>query len=117
MKLLPMITTITATTFVLLLSANAKATPLDKYVEQSLIAVCKSTMKGNLFKFHKTLKFYRLQQKTIANGLVCNGSNVTEFARKHGAYKIANRLETHLDNNTSIVDIAAVNKMGVTFEE
>ncbi|OKY25928.1 MULTISPECIES: DUF3718 domain-containing protein [Thalassotalea] len=90
---------------------------MDSYLEKSLIALCKSTMKGNLLNFNRTLKYYHLADKTIANGLVCNGSDVTEFARKHGAYKRANRLDKHLRNSTSITDIAAVNKMSITFKE
>lgn len=117
MKKLLIILTITTASCTTLLSNQLQAKPMDTYLEKSLVAVCKSTMKGNLLKFNRTLKYYRLSNRTIANGLVCNGSDVTEFARKHGAYKIANKLDKHLHNSTSITDIAAVSKINVTFDE
>lgn len=102
---------------VLMGSQTVSAGPMDKYVEQSLVKVCRSAMTNNLLKYHKTLKSFHYTQRMIAERVVCNGDEIADFARKHGSYKVAHKIEKSKRSSTSITDIAAVNKLSVTFEE
>jgi len=105
----------TLTTFIMLIGTAYSSLNMDKYVESSLIEVCKSVKKNDVLMFNKTTKFYRLKNKTVANNVMCNGEDIIDFAEKHGAYKIAVKLKSSI-GNMQITDIAANSKLNVTFE-
>jgi hypothetical protein len=86
-------------------------------VEQSLVNVCKASTTNNLIKYNKVAKSYRLKDKTIAIKVMCNGEDIAEFARSHGSYNIAAKLERSLRGNVSISDVAAITKINVNFAE
>jgi len=86
------------------------------YIETALIDVCKAVKSNKLYNYNKMSKSYRLQNKTVALKVMCNGDDIIAFAEKHGADKIAAKLERSL-GSVSIIDVAAVNKINITFTE
>ena len=90
---------------------------MDKYVEQSLIQICKVSTKNSIVKYNKVIKSYYLNNKTVASKVMCNGDDISDFARKHGSYKVAAKLERSINGAVKITDIAAVSKINVKFDE
>ncbi|MDT0603459.1 DUF3718 domain-containing protein [Thalassotalea castellviae] len=110
--------TITAAiTLTLLAGTSFTSSAMDKYIEDSLIEVCKASTTNSMLKFNKTMKSYRLNNKAVANKVMCNGDDITDFARNHGSYKVAAKLEKSLNGNVSITDVAALSKIDVKFVE
>ncbi|GAA6204167.1 DUF3718 domain-containing protein [Thalassotalea sp. SU-HH00458] len=107
----------TAITVTLLAGASFTSSAMDKYIEDSLIEVCKASTTNSMLKFNKTMKSYRLNNKAVANKVMCNGDDITDFARNHGSYKVAAKLEKSLNGNVSITDVAALSKIDVKFVE
>jgi len=103
-------------TFTLLTGATFSSLAMDKYVESSLVEVCKAAKSNKVLKFIKTTKSFHLKNKTIAMKVMCNGDDIIAFAEKHGAYKTAGKLKTSL-GKVNITDVAAINKINVTFAE
>jgi len=93
------------------LPSQAAMTP---YMEKALIDVCKAAKSNSLLKLNSTTKGYRLNQKTVALKLMCNGEDVISFAESYGADKTAAKLQRSL-GNVSITDVAALSKVKVTF--
>jgi len=107
---------VSAMSFSLLAGASfSSAATMDPYVENALINVCKSATTNSLLKYNKTAKSYHLKDKTIAEKVMCNGQDIADFARSHGSYKVAHKLERSLSGNVNIKDIAAIEKINVTF--
>ncbi|MDG1752641.1 MAG: DUF3718 domain-containing protein [Thalassotalea sp.] len=104
-------------TFSLLAGASFTSSAMDKYVEQSLIEVCKASTTNSTLKFNKTMKSFHLNNKAVANKVMCNGDDITDFARSHGSYKVAAKLEKSLNGDVSITDVAALSKINVNFVE
>lgn len=92
-------------------SANAKST---EYIENALVDVCKSVQKGKMGHYRATTKAYNLRDKTIALKVVCNGSDIIDFAEQNNAFKIANKLQKSI-GDVSINDTITVAKVNVTF--
>jgi len=114
------VNTITATVISFSLLAGASVSSFaatDQYQEQALIEVCKSAKSNSLFKYNKTAKSYHLKDKTIASKVMCNGEDIADFARTHGSYKVANKLEQSLQGKVGITDIASVSKINVNYSE
>jgi hypothetical protein len=110
--------TTAAITLSLLIGASFSSSAMDKQVEESLISVCKAAKSDSLLNYRKTAKSFHLADKTIASKVMCNGSDIIDFAQQHGSYKIASRLENSLlSGNVNITDIAAISKINVTFSE
>lgn len=109
--------TTTAITLTLLASTSFSSSAMDKYIEQSLIEVCKASTSNSTVKFNKTMKSFRLNNKAVANKVMCNGDDITDFARNHGSYKVAAKLEKSLNGDVSITDVAALSKIQVNFVE
>jgi uncharacterized protein DUF3718 len=105
-----------AATLPLLFTALPSQAAMSKYMETALIDVCKAAKSNHLGKYNKISKSYRLKDKTIALKVVCNGDDIISFAEKHGADKTAAKLQRSL-GNVSIIDVAAVSKLSVTFNE
>lgn len=99
-----------------LLFATSSQAAMSQHVETALIDVCKAAQSNNLVKYNKTSKSYRLSDKTIALKVMCNGVDIIAFAEKHGADKTVAKLQRSL-GNVSIIDVAAVTKINVTFDE
>lgn len=100
----------------LLASVSFNSSAMDIHTENALVDVCKTAMHNNTLDFKKTVKSYRMNNKTVALKVMCNGDDITEFAEKHGAYKTAALLERSV-GAVSITDVAAITKINVTFKE
>lgn len=106
-------------TFTLLTGVSFSSLAMDKYVESSLIEVCKTAKSNKILKFTQTTKHYRLKNKTVAMKVMCNGDDIIDFAEKHGAYKTAKKLKKSIRHlgNVDITDVAKVEKINVNFKE
>ena len=105
---------ITATTCLAGASFNTMA--MDPYIETALIDVCKATKSNNIFRYKDATSSYNLKDKTVALKVMCNGSDIIDFAEQHGAHKTAAKLQRSI-GDVSITDVAAITKINVTFEE
>ncbi|WP_185967923.1 DUF3718 domain-containing protein [Thalassotalea sp. PS06] len=90
----------------------------NTYMETALVDTCKAAMSNSTMKLRSTLKSYRLDAKTAALGLVCNGEDVITFASNRGAMKTADYMNEKLDG-ASIIDLAANDRViyEVTFDD
>lgn len=84
------------------------------YMETALVDVCKAAQSNKVFKLKSTIKSYRLQDKTVALKVMCNGDDIITFAEKHGANKTAAKLQESI-GGVSITDVAAIEKINMTF--
>ena len=98
-------------------SVSFSSSAMDKYVENALIDVCKASTTNSVNKFNQIAKSYRLKSKTVAMKVMCNGDDISDFARKHGSYKVAAKLERSMKSQVSITDVAALDKINVNFIE
>lgn len=89
---------------------------MDAKIEAALIEVCKSVTTNKVYNYQKTAKSYQLKDKTVALKVVCNDQDIISFAESHGADKTAAKLQKSL-GDVNIIDIAATNKLRVTFKE
>tara|TARA_Y100000034_G_scaffold130338_1_gene188631 strand:- start:983 stop:1357 length:375 start_codon:yes stop_codon:yes gene_type:complete len=96
------------------MSANANA--MDKQTENALVEVCKSAASDKSYKMHKTINEFNLSHKTVALKVMCNGQDIIAFAESRGAEKTAARLQRSI-GDVDIIDVAALSKINVTFEE
>jgi len=104
---------ITSTLSVLAISLPSQAaTPT--HMETALVSVCKAAQSNSVQKLKQQTKAFRLRERTVALGVVCNGEDIISFAETHGADKTAAKLQKSI-SNVSITDIAAVSKINVTF--
>lgn len=108
--------TIIASTSLLAVSAQANAESMSPYIETALVDVCKSALTDSPMRMSQTIKSYRLNEKTVALNVVCNGDDIIAFASKHGAERTATRLNSRL-GGVSIQDVAKHQKMSVSFSE
>ena len=95
---------------------TANAAPMSDYMEQALVETCKAAASNKTIRFNNTLKAHRLDQQTVALGVVCNGEDIISFAQSKGADKIAAQLESSV-GEASITDIAStqIKKLVVSF--
>jgi hypothetical protein len=114
MKNLTKVSVVTATSFAAMFTFNALAA-MDPYMETALVDSCKAAMSNKVLKLNRTLKEYRLKDKTVALKVVCNGDNIIAFAQKYGADKTAAKLSNSI-GQASIQDIASTqNTWSVNF--
>ncbi|TRX57026.1 DUF3718 domain-containing protein [Thalassomonas sp. M1454] len=106
MKTLTQITTTMLFAGASLISFNSSAEGMSSYMEGALVDTCKAAMSDSTQKLTKTLKEYRLKEKTVALGVVCNGEDIITFAQNHGANKTAEHMSNTL-GESSITDLAA----------
>jgi hypothetical protein len=104
---------LTATLSVLAISLPSQAA-MTPQMEQALIDVCKAVKSNSPFQLKTVTKSYRLNTKTVAIKLMCNGESVINFAESNNAVKTAATLQQSI-GNVSISDVAAVSKVKVTF--
>ena len=90
------------------------ATP--SFIDTALVEVCKAAQSNKVFKLKSTIKSYRLQEKTVALKVMCNGDDIIAFAEKNGATKTAAKLQKSI-GDVKIIDVAATDKINVTFTE
>lgn len=98
-------------------SALAENTYMPKYVEQGLIKICKTAAHDKVLKMNKPIKELRLNHKTVALNVVCNGKDIISFADHYGAQKTTARLSNSV-GSVSVTDLASLGqtKYDVTFE-
>ncbi|MGL1955891.1 MAG: DUF3718 domain-containing protein [Colwellia sp.] len=108
--LIALITAVPALT----ISLPNQAAPMSSYVETALVDVCKAAMSNKIHKLNSVTKAYRLNKRTVALKVVCNGDDIITFAEKHGADKTAAKLQKSI-GKVNIIDMAAANKSNVTF--
>ena len=97
----------------LAMSITSHATMSPK-IESALIEVCEAAASNNVMKLTKTTKEHRIQNRTVALKLMCNGEDVITFAEQAGATKTAAKLQKSI-GNVEITDVAALSKVNVTF--
>ncbi|MEW6989948.1 DUF3718 domain-containing protein [Colwelliaceae bacterium 6441] len=107
----------TAIAFIFFTGASFSSLAMDKYIEEALIDICKVSTKNSIIKFHKAVRSYRLKDRTVATKVVCNGENISDFARNRGSFKVAAKLEKSVKGTVSITDVAAISKINVNFVE
>jgi len=90
------------------------ATP--SFIDTALVKVCKAAQSNEVFKLKSAIKSYRLQEKTVALKVMCNGDDIIAFAEKNGATKTAAKLQKSI-GDVKIIDVAATDKINVTFTE
>ena len=110
------LTTLAAVAGLALSAASTSALAMDKNVENALIDVCKSAASDKNYRMKKTLEGYNLKHKTVALKVMCNGQDIIAFAESRGASNTAARLESSI-GGVEIIDVAALNKINVNFEE
>jgi len=96
-------------------SLPSQATTMS-YMETALVDVCKAAQSNKVFKLKSAIKSHRLQKKTVALKVMCNGDDIITFAEKNGATKTANRLQKSI-GEVNIIDVAALKKINVTYSE
>jgi hypothetical protein len=96
-------------------SLTSQATSMS-YMDTALVEVCKAAQSNKVFKLDSTIKSYRLQNKTVALKVMCNGDDIITFSEKNGATKTAAKLQKSI-GEVSITDVAVVEKINVTFAE
>jgi hypothetical protein len=114
MKNLKLVTA-TAIACAMLSTVSFSSNAMDRHIELALIDVCKSTLSNSITKYRKTVNSYNLRDKAVALKVMCNGSDIIDFAQKHGAYKTADRLERSISGQVNIIDVAKVEKLNVNF--
>lgn len=106
MKTLTQITTSILFAGATLISFNSSAEGMSDYMETALVDTCKAAISDNTLTLKKTLKEYRLKEKTVAQGVVCNGEDIITFAQNNGANKTAQHMSNSI-GESSITDLAA----------
>lgn len=117
----------TMTTIKTALFALATATPVlafslpsqaatMSYMETALVDVCNAAQSNKVFKLKSTIKSYHLQDRAVALKVMCNGDDIITFSEKHGANKTAKALQKSI-GEVSITDVAAIEKINMTFTE
>ncbi len=95
------------------LPSQAATTP---YINSALVEVCKAAQSNKVIELKSAMKSHRLQNKTVALKVMCNGDDIITFAEKRGATKTAAKLQKSL-GGVSITDVAQTEKINVTFTE
>ena len=54
--------------------------------------LCIAAAKGNTSQFYQALRQQQRDIRTVAKGVKCNGIEIAQFAKQHGANKIAKKL-------------------------
>ncbi len=104
---------LTAVLSVLTISLPSQATGTP-HMEQALIDVCKAVKSNSPFQLRAVTKSYRLNTKTVALKVMCNGESIINFAETNNAVRTAAKLQQSI-GNVNISDIAAVSKVKVNF--
>ena len=110
------LTAIAVVTGVSLSAFSTASMALDRQVEHALIKVCKSAISDKPIRMKHAMEDYNLKTRDVALKVVCNGNDIIAFAEKHGADKVAARLQNSV-GNVAIIDVAAISKINVNFEE
>jgi len=84
------------------------------HMDTALVEVCKAAQSNKVLKLNSAIKSYHLQSKTVALKVMCNGTDIITFAEQKGAIKTAAKLQESI-GEVSISDVAAVDKINVTF--
>lgn len=100
---------------VLAFSLPSQATTTS-YIDIALIDVCKAAQSNRVLRLKSAIKSYRLQDKTVALKIMCNGDDIITFAEKNGATKTAAKLQKSI-GDVKITDVATIEKINVTFTE
>ncbi len=86
-----------------LFALSATATAGNSYLsDDELVELCEAVASNKTMKLNKTMKKYRVNFQTLADGLVCNGKDIATFAALNGADKTARLIvrRTNLDAGT-----------------
>jgi hypothetical protein len=87
------------------LAFNASAA-MDPQLKKTLVDVCKAGASNSMYKLHKTVKSYRINEQRIFPRLVCNGETFHQFALSQGADKTAKHIGQYMKGSVTIKDIA-----------
>lgn len=89
---------------------------MSPYMKTALVDVCKAAMSNKVHRLNNATNSYRINDKTVALKVICNGDDIISFAENHGADKTAAKLQRSI-GNVSIIDTAAISKLSVTFAQ
>jgi len=89
---------------------------MEPQVERALIKVCKASASNKPIRLKNAMDDYNLSSRDVALKVMCNGDDIISFAETHGANKTASRLQNSV-GGVNIIDVAAISKINVTFEE
>jgi hypothetical protein len=81
----------------------ANAQPIER--ESKLVKVCEAVQNDNKSKLSRAVKNAGYSYSAIANGLVCNGQPVLEFAVANGSNEVAEKLARR--TNKALPDLVA----------
>lgn len=91
--------------------ASANDYAISSYIRTALVQVCSDTADDDRLGLHKTLKAYRISKQDAVEKVVCNGQQLTDFARANQAVKVAAMLKPYEDRikgRVTIQDVSAV---------
>ena len=94
----------------LTLPAAVNANLSDSYIQNALVEICTETSVDDRVALKKTLGHYRISKQNAVEKVVCNGQQLTDFARANQAVKISAMLQPYEDRikgRVTIKDVAA----------
>jgi hypothetical protein len=100
---------------VLAFSSSIQANTMT-YMDTALVEICQAAKSNKVFKLKSAIKSYQIKDKTVASKVVCNGDDIISFAENNGAVKTAAHLQKRV-GIVNITDLAAIEKINVTFTE
>ena len=77
--------------------ATQKSVVFEPHVEHKLVKVCEALQSNNRFELRSAIKSTGLSNKSIAEGLVCNGMDSVTFALSVNATNTASYLAQRSD--------------------
>ena len=112
-KLIKSVATLLVTVGALVFSSMSAA-DMQPQLERALVKTCKAAISDKPIKLKVAMDSYKLNQRDVALGVMCNNVDIIEFAEQNGAYRTASRLQNSL-GKVDIIDVAAIQKTNVNF--
>lgn len=82
----------------------------DRYMYNALVQVCTETADDDRQGLQRTLREYRISKQNAVEKIVCNGKQLTDFARANQAVRVTAMLQPYEDRikgRVTIHDVAA----------
>jgi hypothetical protein len=105
-----------ATTLPLFFMSTASQAAMAPSLEKALVKICVAAASNKPIQLKNAIDNYRLTEHKVALNVMCNNTDIIDFADQRGATKTAGRLQKSI-GKVNIVDVAAISKINVTFEE
>ena len=105
-----------ATTLPLLFLSTASQAAMTPSLEKALVKICVAAASNKPIQLKNAIDNYRLTEHDVALNVMCNNTDIIDFADQRGATKTAGLLQRRI-GKVEIVDVAAISKINVNFEE